>query len=137
MIKITKKIQNLLLHIGYDIGDEGIDGNFGYYTIRAIEQFQRKNNLNSDGVWNTETINEAEKLIKKIQLSLNYLGYYIGSSFDGDLGHLTKSGIKKFQKENGLEVDGIATPIFLNELGNKIKNLQFTLNHMGYDCGEV
>ena len=45
--------------------------------------------------------------VKKLQERLNELGYPVGRA-DGDFGNKTKSAIEEFQKDNGLEVTGIA-----------------------------
>ena len=43
----------------------------------------------------------------KLQNRLNELGYSVGKA-DGDFGNKTKTAIEQFQKDNGLEVTGIA-----------------------------
>ena len=43
---------------------------------------------------------------KQVQMNLKYLNYYKGS-IDGIIGNLTRTAIRNFQKDNGLEVDGI------------------------------
>lgn len=45
-----------------------------------------------------------------IQTELNTLGYPVGTA-DGIFGNLTKQGVVKFQKANGLVADGIVGPI--------------------------
>ena len=45
--------------------------------------------------------------VKQIQTKLKRWGYYDGS-VDGIYGSKTLSAVKKFQKKNGLSVDGIA-----------------------------
>lgn len=44
--------------------------------------------------------------VRKLQILLAGLGYYKGS-IDGDFGALTKAAVIAFQKDNGLEQDGI------------------------------
>ena len=53
---------------------------------------------------------------KIIQQKLKNLGYYTGN-IDGILGPLSLSAIKKFQKDNGLVVDGIVGPKTAAKLG--------------------
>ncbi len=53
---------------------------------------------------------------KIIQQKLKNLGYYTGN-IDGILGPLSLSAIKKFQKDNGLVVDGIVGPKTATKLG--------------------
>lgn len=53
---------------------------------------------------------------KVIQQKLKNLGYYTGN-IDGILGPLSLSAIKRFQKDNGLVVDGIVGPKTAAKLG--------------------
>ncbi len=54
--------------------------------------------------------------VKKIQTKLKNWGYYSGS-VDGIYGSKTFEAVKKFQRKNGLTVDGIAGTNTLNALG--------------------
>ena len=45
--------------------------------------------------------------VRRIQQKLKSMGYYTGS-VDGIYGTQTQSAVKKFQRDNGLDVDGIA-----------------------------
>ena len=71
------------------------------------------------------TNNEVEALSKygsrgsevtQIQTKLKRWGYYSGS-VDGIYGSQTVTAVKKFQKKNGLTVDGIAGKATLNAMG--------------------
>lgn len=48
----------------------------------------------------------SSKEIKKVQSKLNELGYDCGKP-DGIMGKNTKAALKKYQKDNGLTVDGV------------------------------
>lgn len=54
--------------------------------------------------------------VTKIQTRLKNWGYYSGT-VDGIYGTRTQAAVKKFQKANGLTVDGIAGPRTLEALG--------------------
>ena len=54
--------------------------------------------------------------VTKIQTKLKNWGYYKGS-VDGKYGTATAKAVKKFQKKNGLTVDGIAGSATLNAMG--------------------
>ena len=54
--------------------------------------------------------------VKKIQTKLKRWGYYSGS-VDGIYGSGTLAAVKKFQKKNGLTVDGIAGTKTLQAMG--------------------
>jgi len=134
-------IQNFLYHVGYDIADhtvDGIDGVLGHYTIHGIEQFQKKKGLKVDGWWGPKTEEQSVLCTKKLQGNLCHLGYYIGDAgVDGDLGHYTINAVKRYQKDKGLLVDGVAGHITRTNLEDCIRHVQCTLNHLGFDCGEV
>lgn len=49
--------------------------------------------------------NVSKSTIKKVQQALNDLGYDCGKA-DGVCGKKTKAALKKYQKDNGLTVDG-------------------------------
>ena len=54
--------------------------------------------------------------VRRIQQKLKSLGYFT-SAVDGIYGTLTQSAVKRFQRDNGLSVDGIAGPRTLSALG--------------------
>ncbi|MCT7978986.1 peptidoglycan-binding domain-containing protein [Laspinema olomoucense] len=41
----VKEIQQILLNMGYDVGDAGVDGTFGPQTEAAVKNFQGDLNL--------------------------------------------------------------------------------------------
>jgi peptidoglycan hydrolase-like protein with peptidoglycan-binding domain len=50
----VKKIQQFLVDNGYDLGDygdneDGVDGEYGGLTRKAVKEFQRKKGLEDDG----------------------------------------------------------------------------------------
>jgi len=49
-------IQRALISAGYDIGSTKVDGVIGSDTIRAVNAFQRDNNLPVDKYLNIETV---------------------------------------------------------------------------------
>lgn len=54
--------------------------------------------------------------VRRIQQKLKNWGYYTGS-VDGIYGSQTQNAVRKFQRDNGLTVDGIAGPKTLSYLG--------------------
>lgn len=52
------------------------------------------------------TTSSSKSLVKKVQQALNDKGYDCGTP-DGIMGSKTKKALKTFQKDNGLEVDGV------------------------------
>lgn len=53
--------------------------------------------------------------VRRMQEDLAELGYYKGS-VTGHYGNLTKEAVRRFQRKNGLTVDGIAGPLTLGRL---------------------
>lgn len=52
---ITKLLQERLISLGYSCGDSGADGKFGSGTEKAVEAYQRANNLMADGIVGQDT----------------------------------------------------------------------------------
>ena len=53
--------QAILADLGYDLGDAGVDGDFGRKTEEAVIAFQKKNGLIADGVVGPMTYEALEK----------------------------------------------------------------------------
>ena len=125
------KLQQRLKELGYYTGD--VDGAFGPGTQEAVIRFQTQHGLAADGIAGegtrsalysasaqtflpTPTPTAAASLLKKgdngeavkqMQARLKELGYYNGS-VDGDFGGGTEEAVRLFQRQNQLDVDGIA-----------------------------
>lgn len=68
------------------------------------------------------TKGSSGKEVIEMQKMLIALGYSCGTAgADGDFGKLTFNAVKKFQKDNGLYVDGIYGPITKAKLEEKYK----------------
>jgi spore cortex-lytic enzyme len=111
----VKIVQTKLKNWGYYEGQ--IDGVFGKKTYQAIVKFQRKNRLIVDGKVGSQTrralgmpqkttTGQYNETVKISQKKLKQWGYYIGA-VDGIYGPYTYEAVIKFQRKNGLKVDGI------------------------------
>ena len=127
----VKKMQNALISKGYSVGKFKADGVFGKSTKAAVIKFQRDNKLQPDGIVGPATkvalgLNSARSLrlgdsgadVKQLQLSLMFKGYLRESSIDGSFGQETFEAVKSFQKNNNLNVDGIAGPATREKLSS-------------------
>ena len=88
-----------------------IDGRFGTRSENAVKEFQLRNNMNMDGKVGANTWNVlyakytmSGGTIRLIQQKLNTLGEKIGT--DGKFGSRTADAVQRFQRRNGLNVDG-------------------------------
>ena len=163
----VRNLQNLLISKGYSCGASGADGDFGQGTYNAVVAFQKVNGLDADGVVGPATwaalngsinCNSLLKIgnkgteVVRLQNALISKGYSCGASgADGDFGQGTYNAVVAFQRDYGLDVDGIVGPATWNALSNIISNsqamlrlgskgdevrkLQKLLISKGYSCG--
>jgi N-acetylmuramoyl-L-alanine amidase len=109
--------------------DVPVDGRFGPRTHEAVLRFQQNRGLAADGIVGSETwrslveagfrlgdrlLWHARRMMRgddvlELQHRLNQLGFDAGLE-DGIFGPLTQSAIEEFQRNVGLDVDGVAGP---------------------------
>lgn len=61
----VKDLQEKLIKLGYDVGRDGADGQFGLNTLAAVKKFQREHNLVVDGEVGDMTRAALEATLKK------------------------------------------------------------------------
>ena len=132
----VKAMQEKLLKLGYDLGPDGADGDFGTMTEAAVRKFQSKYGLEVDGIVGAETTKKIDELLKGDSppeqpsddsyptIGLEEIG--LGSkgnlvklaqsalaclgysvSTDGIFGNEFEKKIKEFQAGNALRTDGV------------------------------
>ncbi|WP_432663838.1 spore cortex-lytic enzyme [Wukongibacter baidiensis] len=114
----VRAVQEKLKRWGYYRGVA--DGVYGRETYRAVTYFQRKNGLRADGVVGDRTkkalgikttaatarrASTYNKTVEIAQRKLKQWRYYNGA-VDGIYGPKTYNAVVKFQRKNGLKVDG-------------------------------
>lgn len=136
---VSQRQRNLKMIGWYYKGS--IDGIQGSQTIQAIKDFQKDMKITVDGIWGSETENKAISYCKSVQAKLNNK-ISAGLVEDGIAGDATEAAIKKFQKLNNLDVDGIAGKDTLNKLNESTptqngKKIMLDPGHGGSDPGAV
>jgi len=128
-------LQRRLSALGYAVGT--VDGYFGSRTYRAVREFQRRNGIKATGIADEETqrvlfssgaiaasgssssssSGAAYRLlywgctgddVKALQKALLNKGYTQVRTADGIYGQWTYDAVRAFQKDRGLDVDGVA-----------------------------
>lgn len=62
----VKELQEWLVRLGYNVGSKGPDGDFGSKTYAAVIDFQRKNNLDDDGIVGPLTKKAIKEAVDKM-----------------------------------------------------------------------
>lgn len=62
----VRELQEWLVKLGYNVGSKGPDGDFGSKTYAAVIDFQRKHNLDDDGIVGSLTKNAIKEAIKNM-----------------------------------------------------------------------
>ncbi|MSS43177.1 N-acetylmuramoyl-L-alanine amidase [Anaerosalibacter bizertensis] len=106
---------------------------------RFLNMIQSELNTSNSSGQNTSTVlkrGSRGTQVRYLQMNLSGLGYK-GVSIDGIYGPGTESGVRRFQKAEGLNVDGIAGPNTLNRMDSNIKGIQNKLKSKGYYKGSI
>lgn len=137
-----------------------VDGQDGPKTQAAVKRYQAILGVTQDGVWGPKTQAAHEKAypanhlygnawVRVIQDKLNRLNYG-PLTVDGLDGPITRAAVIKFQRDNGLQADGVAgpvtnakmddkltaAPVGRNASGRSTYDLQRKLIEKGYDLGQ-
>ncbi len=128
-------IQTRLRALDFHLGREGADGHFGPNTEHAVRGFQQRRWLEMDGIVGENTWaelveaghNVGERLlylrvpplrgddVLDLQRTLNELGFDSGP-VDGIFGEVTENALLEFQRNAGVNLDGIVGEATLAQL---------------------
>ncbi len=124
------ELQQALKDLGYY--SSTVDGQYGDGTAEAVKLFQAQHGLDADGLAGEATLTllysgaaqayvptptpsatpsvikkgEDSDRVRSVQERLKELGYYSGE-VDGQFGNGTEEAVRLFQRQNGLDVDGV------------------------------
>lgn len=127
--EVVRRVQELLIKEGYlSAGDD--DGVCGQITVAAIKKFQKEHDMDDDGICGVATfkaLNRAQgfkaleegdrgDFARLVQGLLIKKGYLESGEDDGVYGKMTVAAVKKFQKEHGMEDDGVCGSLTYLEL---------------------
>lgn len=114
-----------------------VSADFDDEVDRAVRQFQRDRGITVDGIVGPETFRRLEEArwqlgdrvlsyqpghlysgddVLQLQRQLNRMGFDCGKE-DAHFGPLTERGLREFQRNVGVAVDGIAGPLTMRALG--------------------
>lgn len=99
----VKELQEKLIKLGYSCGDHGVDGDYGAATKKAVEKFQRANNLDDDGIAGPLTLAAIDKAIaaksNKVKVTANVLNVRAGAGIN----YAKRGTVRKGSVHNLLE----------------------------------
>ena len=101
----VKQLQKNLIGLGFLEGSA--DGSYGSKTKAAVKKFQAEFGLSPDGYAGDATQAAVENAVVRLQVELKNAGFAPGTP-DGHFGSKTKTALKKYQKDRGLEETGVA-----------------------------
>ena len=143
------RLQVELKNAGYAPGTA--DGHFGSKTRKALEKFQKDEELEITGEMNKATWAAMDRAstgirggaaartaeqIKRMQQALIGLGY-LSDKADGVYGSKTREAVRQYQKAHGLTADGSAGSKTMTSLKNTVTALQSDLARKGYYSGKI
>jgi N-acetylmuramoyl-L-alanine amidase len=134
-------VQERLSRLGYR--EAAPDGQFGQRTLGDVRQFQRDRGLAADGIvgpetwrslveasfslgdrllWHTRRMMRGDDVLE-LQHRLNRLGFDAGPE-DGIFGPLARAAVEEFQRNVGLDVDGVVGPATVVALQRLLRDHQ-------------
>ena len=105
----VKRLQTNLNGLSLNYNNFAINGVFDVKTRNAVQNFQDRFKLTRDGIVGPVTWSYLLENVKAIQKQLNLRGYNSGYP-DGWVGPVTTNAIRRFQRDNMLNQEGIVNP---------------------------
>ena len=112
----VRQLQETLIKLGYDVGPDGADGDFGNNTYKAVVQFQKDVGLDPDGQVGPLTLAALEEALAVEDAAQE----------------------PPAEDQSGIGSDFDLLPTLENgDKGDAVSLLQAALNIRGFDCGVV
>lgn len=121
--KEVKELQQELIAVGIRLAKYGADGKFGKETEEAVKEFQSQEMLRVDGIVGAETWKKLNNVTSNIEkypgtlikkgsrgVIVKVIQRKVGTDPDGIYGSATEAAVRRYQKNKGLQVDGIVGP---------------------------
>jgi peptidoglycan hydrolase-like protein with peptidoglycan-binding domain len=128
----TSVWSKLLAWTGYE--PPGAEG-YGHFTENGTVEYPKAGLLAIDGVAGPSTKRHMTDQIREIQTMMKYHGYNPGD-IDGKVSTNLELAVRKYQEDNEINPDGLCGLATKKSIENKIKFIQYNLNHLGYDVGK-
>lgn len=109
----VKRLQKGLIGLGF-LSDTA-DGHYGALTQEAVRRFQQAYGLTVDGSAGRNTMTALKNAVVALQSDLTRKGYSTGT-IDGIYGSGTKSAVKAYQRDCGIDANGVAGPSTMKKL---------------------
>lgn len=117
----VRLLQINLIGLNYTFNGLQATGVFDLKTDEVVRDYQAEHRLKVDGIVGPVTWSVLLNDVIKIQNKLNSLGYIVGTA-DGIYGNRTKSAVIRFQRDNGLKIDGLVNPRTRQQMFNPTNN---------------
>ncbi len=142
----VKRLQARLKEVNYYSGE--VSGTFDAATENAVREYQKHNRLGVDGKVGPKTIaslwkakqgtgtgdatvtavqkptvqylrfGNAGENVRRLQMRLQELGYLMDNTVTGNYSAATRTAVQQYQRDKGLQADGVAGPQTITSLWN-------------------
>jgi len=82
----------------------------------ALEARSEERSDDTDSAYSSLRLNDRHQAVRQLQSDLNYLGYESVGKMPGLFDEATERAVRRFQRSQGLTVDGIAGPATLTQI---------------------
>jgi len=132
----VKRLQMNLNGLSLNYNNFAMNGVFDIKTRNAVQNFQDRFKLTRDGIVGPVTWNYLIENVKSIQRQLTFRGYNSGYP-DGWFGSITTNAVRRFQRDNNLNQEGIINPRTRQKLFNPFPKDNFEYRPSSNDISSL